>query len=172
MQTLRAVTVVWATLSLLVGPAGVTAGQEDETRSMASHVAGSLEVRMLPGGSFDVQDRVFQYRHYPMSGRLWEVSDSRLAGYIMSDWSWDVSAHGGDPKPAWGTIAIAADDGGWTGDFTGVQYRDFEPVALHASLVGEGANEGLNATLDILSTGLSGDETWMLDGVIQSAPEA
>lgn len=172
MPTLRAVTVVWATLSLLVGSAGVTAGQEDETRSMTGHVAGSLEVRMLPGGSFDVRDRVFQYRHYPLSGRLWQVSDSRLAGYIMSDWSWDVSAHGGDSKPAWGTIAITADDGGWTGHFTGVQYHDFEPVALHVLLVGEGANEGLNATLDILSTGLLGDETWMLDGVIQSEPEA
>lgn len=172
MRTLRAGAVVGAALALFLCSGFAAHAQADEAGPAVSHVAGSLEVRLLPGGTFDVEDRVYQYRHFPMGGSLWHVSDHRLAGHVLSDWSWDVEAHGGEPVPSWGTITITRADGGWEGSFSGIQYRDFEPVAVHADLIGSGDYEGLHAMLDILATGTVGRETWMIDGVVQPIPPA
>ena len=98
------------------------------------------------------------------------MNDQRVAGFILSDWNWDVHAGGGRPAPAWGTMTISADDGTWEGTFTGIRHSEFEPVDLRASLLGEGAYDGLVATLDITATGMSGDETWIVDGIVLSHP--
>jgi hypothetical protein len=57
-------------------------------------VAGTLEIHQLPGGTFTVEDRVFQYREYVMAGSSHHVSDPSLNGYLVADWNWDVQASG------------------------------------------------------------------------------
>jgi hypothetical protein len=154
-----------AALLLVASTSAVTATSPTSPEAIRG-VAGTLDVHPLPGGVFDVQDRVFQYRSFPVAGSAHYLSDSRLAGYLMSDWNWDVQASGGRPIPAWGTIEIAAHDGSWSGSFTGIRSSDFQPVDVRAMLFGEGAYEGLCATLDITVIGLAEYGTWVVDGVV------
>ena len=154
----------------MVLAASVTLADATDTTERLGRVAGSLRLHQLPGGTFTVDAGVLQYRNYPAAGTLWRVNDQRVAGFILSDWNWDVHAGGGRPAPAWGTMTISADYGTWEGTFSGIRRSDFEPVDLRASLLGEGAYDGLVATLDITATGMSGDETWIVDGVVLSRP--
>ena len=171
MRTLRTVTLFLAVLPLALGSTvAALATSDGETYSAITPVTGSLGVARLPGGTFDVQDRVFQFRDYPVAGSTLGLSDPRLAGDIESDWNWDVLASGDQPKPAWGTMRIAAGEGMWEGTFTGIQRGDREPVGVRAFLFGSGPFEGLCATLDIAATGMSGPNTWVVDGVIHPVP--
>jgi len=129
-------------------------------------VTGTLAVQQLPGGTFDVEDRVFQYRDYPRAGSTGRVSDPRLDGYLHSEWNWDVQASGDRPVPAWGTIAIDGDGGTWSGDFTGIRHGDHQPIAVRAMLFGDGAYDGLCATLDITALKLAAGDTWVVDGIV------
>ncbi len=165
MRAPRIISSLLLVLCLIAAPAAGAVAATDTPGAIA-RVAGMLDVHRLPGGTFDVEDRVFQYRGYPMAGSGVHVSDPRLAGYILSDWNWDVQASGDQPIPAWGSITIAAADGNWQGDFTGIRQSDFQPVGLRAMLFGDGAYEGLCATLDISSVGLAQAGTWVLDGVV------
>jgi hypothetical protein len=133
-------------------------------------VTGSLGVGRLPGGAFDVSDRLFQFRDYRMAGESSELSDSRLSGHLMSDWNWDVHASGSLPIPAWGTMTIETTEGSWDGAFTGIRRADGEPVAIRALLFGTGPYEGLCATLDITATSILVPNTWTIDGIIHPAP--
>ena len=54
------------------------------------------------------------------------------------------------------------------GTFTGIRPGDLEPFTVRAFLVGEGAYEGLSATLDIEA----GTDAWLVDGVIHPDPTA
>jgi hypothetical protein len=170
MRTLRTTALVLAILSLLFGSSVAMVAETPDTTQPVGHVSGSFDVQQLPGGSFTVDDRVFQYRDYPLSGSVWRLSDPRLRGFVISDWNWDVQASGNQPVPAWGSMTISADDGTWEGTFTGVRYGDFQPVEVRAFLIGEGAYDGLCATLDITATGMAGGETWIVDGAIQPLP--
>lgn len=172
MRTLRVATFVVAVLALGLGSTIAAVATTDQAINPISEVTGSLDVERLPGGTFAVQDRVFQYRDYPVGGSSWRLSDPRLSGYVISDWSWDVHTLGDQPKPAWGTMTIAAGDGTWEGTFTGIQYADFDTVGVRAFLLGSGTYEGLCATLDITSTGMSGPNTWVVDGVVHPVPMA
>ncbi|MGD8682717.1 MAG: hypothetical protein PVG27_02120, partial [Chloroflexota bacterium] len=64
----------------------------------------------------------------------------------------------------------STDDGAWDGAFMGIRQSDFEPVEIRASLFGEGAYDGLVAMLDITATGMSGGQTWIVDGFVLSHP--
>ena len=172
MRALRTVTLFLAVMALAVGSTVVAAATSEETVSPIVPVTGSLSVARLPGGTFDVQDRVFQYRDFPVAGTTTGLSDARLAGDLVSNWSWDVHALGDVPKPAWGTMTIAAQDGTWEGTFTGIQRGDREPVGVRAFLFGTGPYEGLCATLDIAADDMSGPSTWIVDGVIHPLPMA
>ena len=166
MRTLRMASFSLVILSLVIGSSiGATATTE-EPLSPISHVTGSLEVDQLPGGTFAVQDRVFQYRDYAMNASGARISDPRLAGRVLSDWNWDVHASGALPVPAWGTMSISTADGSWEGTFTGIKRGDVEPMGVRAFLLGEGDYEGLCATLDIAATRLPYGDSWVLDGII------
>ena len=136
MRTLRTAALGLAVFSLLLGSSIAAVAQTTDTTQRVGHVSGSFDVQQLPGGIFTVDDRVFQYRDYPLSGSMWRVSDSRLRGFVISDWSWDIQASGDQPVPAWGTMTISAADGVWEGTFTGVRYGDFQPVDVRAFLLG------------------------------------
>ena len=157
-------------LCLLLGSSIATVAATPDATQRVGHVGGSLDVHQLKGGDFTVDDRVYQYRDYATSGPLWRVNDQRIAGQVISDWNWDIDAGGVQPVSAWGTMTISGDDGAWQGTFTGVRYDDFQPVDVRAFLVGEGAYDGLSATLDITATGMAGGETWIVDGVVQPLP--
>ena len=165
MRAMRIATLLLVVLSLMGGTSAMVMATTGETDAIRE-VAGSLEVHRLPGGTFDVEDRVFQYRDYSVAGSGHHMSDPRLAGYLVSDWSWDVQSSGDQPIPAWGTIAIEGADGSWRGDFTGIRASDYVPVDVRAVLFGDGAYEGLCATLDIMVTGLAMDDTWIVDGIV------
>jgi hypothetical protein len=169
MRTLRRVTVLLAALAMALGPGAVTT-IADEVDSPIAPVTGSIDVGWLPGGSFDVQGRVFQYRDYAVGGSTAALSEPRLAGDLTADWSWDVYATGDRPAPAWGTMTIESGDGRWEGTFTGLRYDDFDTVGVRAFLFGSGPYEGLCATLDILATEMAGPATWHVDGVVHEAP--
>jgi len=128
MRALRIATLFLVVLSLLGGATVVAVASTIEPADPIRQVSGTLDVHRLPGGTFDIEDRVFQYRNYPVAGSSHHVSDPRLSGYLLSDWNWDVQASGDRPVPAWGTITIAADDGNWEGSFTGIRVNDFKPV--------------------------------------------
>jgi len=166
MRALRIATLFLVVLSLLGGATVVAVASTIEPADPIRQVSGTLDVHRLPGGTFDIEDRVFQYRNYPVAGSSHHVSDPRLSGYLLSDWNWDVQASGDRPVPAWGTITIAADDGNWEGSFTGIRVNDFKPVGIRALLFGDGAYEGLCATLDISVVGLADADTWVLDGIV------
>ena len=172
MRTLRTATLLLASLVLVLGSTAVAATKDEETVSPIVPVTGSLDVEWLPGGTFDVQDRVFQYRDYAVGGSTGHLSDPRLAGYLTADWSWDVFASGDQPMPAWGTLTIAAGDGVWEGTFTGIRQDDLGIVDVRAFLFGSGPYEGLCATLDIQATEMAGPATWLVDGVVHPVPMA
>jgi len=166
MRALRIAILPIAIVLLLGGTTmAVMAAPADADRQIAP-VTGTLAVHQLPGGTFDVDDRIFQYRLYPVAGSTQHVSDPRLNGYLLSEWNWDVQASGDKPVPAWGTISIDGDDGNWSGDFTGIRPSDFEPVGVRAVLFGDGAYDGLCATLDITALGLARGDTWVVDGIV------
>lgn len=175
MRTLRTATLILTTLALAAGSATMVLAKEGKTDGAVdpiTHVTGSLDVDWLPGGTFDVQDRVFQYRDYAVGGSTGHLSDARLVGYLTADWSWDVAASGDQPMPAWGTLTIAAGDGRWEGTFTGIRHGDFDIVGVRAFLFGSGPYEGLCATLDIEATEMAGPATWVVDGVVHPVPMA
>ena len=141
MRALRIATLLLVVISLLGGTTvAVMAALEDGDDSIRS-VAGTVAVQQLPGGTFDIDDRIFQYRAYQVAGSMHQVSDPRLAGYLLSEWNWDVQSSGDRPVPTWGNIVIAGDDGAWRGDFTGIRDSDFEPIGLRAVLFGEGPGQ-------------------------------
>lgn len=170
MRALRVATLLLAILSLVLGTAVAALATTTEDDSIDDYsirsVAGKLEVHQLPGGTFAVQDRVFQYRDYPVAGSTHHVSDQRLNGYLISEWNWDVQSSGDRPVPAWGSIVIHGDDGSWSGQFTGIRESDFEPIGIRAVLFGDGDYEGLCATLDITAFELARGDTWMLAGIV------
>ena len=163
MRALRIATLLTAVLFLLGGSTFVAGAETD--RSIGP-VAGTLAVHQLPGGRFDVEDRVFQYRDYAVAGSAHHISDPRLSGYLLSEWNWDVQSSGDVPIPAWGTMAIEGADGSWKGDFTGIRPSDFSPIGIRAVLFGEGDYEGLCATLDITALELASGDTWVLNGIV------
>ncbi len=166
MRVLRIATFLVAMLSLLGGTSGAVLATTDDVDHSIRAVAGSLDVHQLTGGTFDVQDRVFQYRAYPVAGSTHHVSDPRLSGYLLSEWNWDVQSSGDRPVPAWGSIVINGDAGDWAGDFSGIRESDFEPIGIRAVLYGDGAYEGLCATLDITALQLARADTWVISGIV------
>jgi hypothetical protein len=166
MRALRIAAFLIVAISLMAGTTAVAGGASTEQIGSIREVAGSVDVHRVPGGTFDVMDRVFQYRSFPVAGSGDQLTDPRLSGAFTSDWNWDVLASGGQPVPAWGHITIDGPDGTWQGEFTGIRPADFEPVAVRALLFGDGAYEGLCATLDIAAVGLADANTWVLDGVV------
>ena len=170
MRTLRTTALALAVLSLLLSSSMATLAETTDTTQRIGHVGGSLDVIQLPGGDWSAEDRTFQYRDFPTSGSLWRVNDRRVAGHVISAWNWDVAADGAHPSPVWGTMSIAGNDWAWRGTFTGVRSSDFEPVEVRATLLGEGAYDGLGVTLDITATGMAGGETWIVDGVVFPLP--
>ena len=166
MRTRRITASVLLILSLMVAPALAPSAIASDTPEPIGHVMGTLDVHQLPGGTFAVEDRVFQYRDFHVAGSGHLFSDPRLSGYLISDWNWDVQASGDRPIPAWGHIEIATPDGSWEGDFTGIRRSDYEPVDIRALLFGTEAYEGLCATLDISGVGIAEASTWFVDGIV------
>lgn len=171
MRTLWVAVVLFAATTLVLG-SWVAVVAKDEEISPIAPVTGTLEVAWLPGGTFDVQDRVFQYRDFLVGGPTSGLSDPRLAGQVEAGWSWDVAASGDQPVPAWGTMTINAADGSWDGTFTGIRRDDLDDVAVRAFLFGTGSFEGLCATLDIAASDMAGPSTWIVDGVVHPVPMA
>jgi hypothetical protein len=165
MRALRIGTLMLAIVALVGGATVAAVAADDADRSIGP-VAGTLAVHQLPGGTFDVQDRVFQYREYPVAGSTHMVSDPRLSGYLLSEWNWDVQSTGDRPVPAWGSMTIQGDGGTWSGDFTGIRKSDLQPIGVRAVLFGDGEFEGLCATLDITALELARGDTWVLDGIV------
>ena len=166
MRVPRIALLLLVAISMVVGTNATLMAAVDEPPESIRPVAGSLDVHQLPGGTFSVEDRVFQYRDYVMAGSSHHVSDPSLNGYLVADWNWDVQASGDRPVPAWGEITIAGPEGTWSGSFSGIRPSDFQPVDVRAMLFGDGAYEGLCATLDISAIELGFDGTWVVDGVI------
>ena len=166
MRTRRITASILLVLSLTVVPALTPVAIASGTPEPIGQVMGTLDVHQLPGGTFDVENRVFQYRDFHVAGSGHQFSDPRLSGYLISDWNWDVQSSGGRPIPAWGHIEIATPDGSWAGDFTGIRRSDYEPVAIRALLFGTEAYEGLCATLDISGDGIAEASTWFVDGIV------
>ena len=166
MRAVRIATLLIVVLSLIGGmTAAAFAAAPDSDRSIGQ-VTGRLSVQQLPGGTFDVENRVFQYREFPVAGSSHLVTDSRLSGYLFSEWNWDVQSSGGEPVPAWGTMTIKGDDGSWSGDFSAIRESDFQPVDIRAVLFGEGGYDGMCATLDITALELARGDTWTIDGIV------
>ena len=166
MRALRIATFLIAVLSLLGGSTMAAMAATAETDGPIGPVVGSYTVQPMPGGTFEVDDRVFQYRDFQVGGSAHHLSDPRLRGDLLSEWNWDVLSAGDQPVPAWGTITIAGDDGTWSGDFSGIRPSYFEPVGIRAVLYGDGAYEGLCATLDITALQMARGDTWLLDGIV------
>ena len=166
MRAVRIATLWLVVLSLIGGTTVAAFADTSDTDRSIVPVAGMLTVHQLPGGTFDVEDRVFQYREFPVAGPSHMVSDSRLSGYMLSEWNWDVQASGGQPIPAWGTMTIKADDGSWNGDFTAIRQSGFQPVDIRAVLYGDGGYDGMCATLDITALELARGDTWTIDGIV------
>ena len=170
MRALRIAAFVIVLISFMAGSAAMAAGAPTEPTGSIREVVGSVDVHRVPGGTFDVADRVFQFRSFQVAGSGGQLTDPRLSGEFTSDWNWDVLASGGQPVPAWGHIAIDGPDGTWQGEFTGIRPADFQPVGVRALLFGDGAYEGLCATLDIAAVGLADAHTWTVDGVVHPVP--
>jgi len=169
MRAPRTATTLLAVLSLLGGTTmAAVAGTTDRDHSIGS-VAGTFTVHQLPGGTFDVDNRVFQYREFPVGGSVHHLSDSRLNGDLLSEWNWDVQSSGDQPVPAWGNMTIDGVGGSWSGDFTGIRPSFFEPIGIRAVLFGEGDYDGLCATLDITALQMARGDTWMLNGIVHPA---
>ena len=166
MRALRVITALLMVFSLLAGTNAAALASPAEPAAPIRPVAGTLDVHQLPGGTFAVEDRVFQYREYVMAGSATHFSEPILGGYLLADWNWDVQASGDQPVPAWGQITIAGEDGSWSGSFSGIRASDFQPLDVRTMLFGEGAYEGLCATLDISVADLAWDGTWVVEGVI------
>jgi hypothetical protein len=143
------------------------------------HVTGSMVLGPSAGkGDFSVNDRVYQFRGVPISGAPLITNDPRLNGSLDSTWNWDVDPSGQLPVPAWGSMRIEVPEitttdtgigaGAWAGDFTAIRNADNEPFLVRAMLFGEGAYEGLCATLDFRA----GTDGWLTDGVIHQVPMA
>jgi hypothetical protein len=187
MRATRTAPVVAAALALLVGVsvAAVTPVYEAETLPI-SGIAGTVTLETPPSlGDFSVDQGVFQYRGVPSLSSTLVTSDGRLNGTIDSNWNWDTHRSGSQPEPAWGTMRIdvpavstfedevektisVSEEGAWEGTFTGIRRADLEPFMVRAFLFGQGAYEGLCATLDIEA----GADAWMIDGVIHRVPMA
>jgi hypothetical protein len=166
MRAVRIAGLLFVILSLIGGTAVAAIAATPDTEHSIVPVAGRLTVQQLPGGTFDVEDRVFQYREFPVAGSSHLVSDSRLSGYMLSEWNWDVQASGNQPVPAWGTMTIKGDDGSWTGEFTAIQSSGFQPIDVRAVLFGDGGYDGMCATLDITALELARGDTWTIDGIV------
>jgi hypothetical protein len=163
--------VLFAATTLVLG-SWVAVVAKDEEISPIAQVMGRFEVAWQPGGTFDVRDRVFQYRGFLVGGSTGDLTDPRLAGQVEADRSWDVAASGDQPMPARGTMTIDAADGSWDGTFTGIRHGDLDDVAVRAFLFGTGSFEGLCATLDIAASDMAGPSTWIVDGVVHPVPMA
>lgn len=166
MRALRIAILPLATVLLVGGTTMAAAAAPADADRQIAPVTGTLAVHQLPGGTFDVEDRVFQFREYPVAGSARHVSDPRLNGELLSEWNWDVQSSGDRPVPAWGTITIDGENGTWAGDFTGIRQRDFAPVGVRALLFGAGDYDGLCATLDITALQLARGDTWVVDGIV------
>ena len=181
MRTLRIGTVALAGLVLTLGSSVGAAAQGP----VINPVSGHIDVIAFSHGDFDVEDRVFQFRGVPLVGDA-VTTDPRFTGEFTAELNWDVLASGGAPMPSWGTLTVDApirflggpaaggivEPGSWSGDVTGMRRDDASPMQLHGLLIGEGAYEGLCATIDIAAAGVSGTGTWLVDGVIHPMPEA
>jgi len=171
MRAMRIASVSLVVLALILGSAVAVTSSSIETQLPISKVTGTLTVEpQMPGGSWEVQDRIFQYRDFPISASGLTFSDPRLDGELQSNWNWDIQASGSQPVPSWGTMRIATDESVWEGKFTGIKRGDGAPVTIRAFLMGEGLYDGLCATLDITATGTATGDTWMVDGVIHPDP--
>jgi hypothetical protein len=166
MRAVRTTRFVAVTLALTLGTsvATVTANQSEEPLSVRG-VVGAVELDPPASlGGFTAIEGIHQHRDIPVTGSQIITDDLRLRGPLHASMNYDVQSSGQEPVPAWGTISI--DEGAWTGTFTGIRDRDFEPFAVRAFLVGNGSFEGLCAVLDIAAT----DESWAIDGVIHPLP--
>ena len=166
MRTRRVTVLALLALCLAFAPGLSTAADANAPVTPIGPVMGTLDVHQLPGGTFTVEDRVFQFRDFHVAGSAHRFSDPRMSGYLIADWNWDVQSSGDRPIPAWGRITIATPDGRWEGDFTGIRRTDYEPVAIRALMFGSEAYEGLCATLDIRGVGIARASTWFVDGVV------
>ena len=167
-------------LALAAPAAATTPAYEGEALFPMQQVTGSMVLGPSQGlGDFAVEDRIWQFRAVPRSAAPLATNDLRINGSLDSTWNYDIHPSGQMPVPAWGEMRIAVPafaglelhdlaigvdlgEGAWVGDFTGIRYADHEPFNVRAFLMGEGAYEGLCATLDIEA----GDQAWMVDGVI------
>jgi hypothetical protein len=166
MHTLRTVLGSLVVLAMVIGSAVAATGASDEIPPTFSQVTGTLVVHeQAPGGLWDIVDGVHQYREYPISASGLTFSDPRLNGELQSTWNWDVHGSGKLPVPSWGTLRMGTDEAAWEGTFTGIQRVDGGPVDLRASLIGDGGNDGSCTTVDILATGTTTGDTWIVDGV-------
>ncbi len=138
MRALRVITPLLMVFSLLAGTNATVLASPAEPAAPIRPVAGTLDVHQLPGGTFAVEDRVFQYRQYVMAGPATHFSDPILGGYLLADWNWDVQASGDRPVPAWGQITIAGEDGSWSGSFSGIRASDFQPLDVRTSALRRG----------------------------------
>jgi len=171
MRTIRTASIALVALALLLGSVVAATGSSLETQLPISQVTGTLTVEpQMPGGSWEVQDRIFQYRDFPISATGLTFSDPRLDGELQSNWNWDIHGSGSQPVPSWGTMRITTDENAWEGTFTGIKHGDGAPVAIRAFLIGEGLYDGLCATLDLSANGTATGDTWMVDGVIHPDP--
>ncbi|MFV2063099.1 MAG: hypothetical protein ACC726_06235 [Chloroflexota bacterium] len=171
MRALRIALVVLVVLAVSIGSAVAAVGSSPEDQPSLNHVTGSLIVDpQTSGGTFHIQDRVFQYRDYPIAGSELTFSDPRLDGELRSNWNWDIHSSGSQPVPSWGTMRISADENAWEGTFTGIRSADGQPFVVRAILFGQGAYDGLSATLDISASGTAAGDTWTVDGVIHPDP--
>ena len=166
MRALRIATLLIAVLSLMGGTTVARLATTPDEGYVIGPVAGTLAVQQLPGGTFGVEGRIFQYREFPVAGSAHHISDGRLDGSLLAKWSWDIESSGNRPVPAWGTMTIDGVDGSWSGNFTGIRPTYYEPIDVRALLYGEGDYEGLRATLDITALELAGTDTWVVNGIV------
>ena len=186
MRALRVTPLIGFALALAVSApvSAFTPVYDLEDTPAVQAVSGSVVLdEALTRGYWSTQDRVFQHREVPRTGSPMIMSDPRITGRLASTWNWDVHTSGQQPVPAWGTMRIdvpalttieqdgtrvvqpGLSSGAWVGDFTGIRHADGEPFQVRALLFGEGAYDGLCATLDIEA----GEMAWLADGVIHPA---
>ena len=187
MRATRTAAVVAVALALFVGVAVAAATPVYEAETLpVSGITGTATLQTPPSlGDFSVDQGVFEYRSVPIVSSWLVTGDGRLNGLIDSTWNWDVHGSGSQPVPAWGTMRIDvpavstfdgkghrtisySEEGAWNGTFTAIRRGDLEPFMTRAFLFGEGAYEGLCATLDIEA----GADAWTIDGVIHQVPMA
>jgi hypothetical protein len=167
MHTLRIISGLLIGLAMVIGSAVAATAASDEAQPTFGQVTGTVAVHaQAPGGSWEIVDGVSQYREYPVSASGLTFTDARLNGELESTWNWDVHGSGSLPVPSWGTLRMGTDDAAWEGPFTGIKRVEGGPADLRASLIGDGGNSGLCTTVDILVTGTSTGDTWIVDGVI------